>query len=99
GRSRTGIESPRDVGSVEKSPAPAMRAPANSPPIPAEIARESMPSMEHPPRVPPIVRVLSLVWLAGSLLFGVQLLGAALVLRRRLSICRPVTDTAVLTVL
>jgi bla regulator protein BlaR1 len=45
------------------------------------------------------VRILSLVWLAGSLVFGVRLWGAALVLRRRLSKCRPVTDAAVLTAL
>ena len=35
-------------------------------------------------------RILSLVWLAGCFLFGVRLLGAYIVLRRRLSVCRPV---------
>jgi beta-lactamase regulating signal transducer with metallopeptidase domain len=43
--------------------------------------------------------MLSSVCLAGSLVCGLQLLGAALVLRRRLSICRPVTDAPVLAVL
>ncbi len=71
--------------------------PPNSSPIPAEIAVELVPPLERPHRDPPIVRILSSVWLAGCLLFGLQLFGAALVLRRRLSVCRPVTDAAVLS--
>jgi beta-lactamase regulating signal transducer with metallopeptidase domain/5-hydroxyisourate hydrolase-like protein (transthyretin family) len=46
-----------------------------------------------------ITRVLSSVWLAGCLLLGLKLLATALVLRRRLSACRPVTDAAVLELL
>ena len=93
------IPSSRDVESVAKAPARAISAPAKSLPIPAEVAPEAPPSPERPLRVPPLVRILSSVCLAGSLLFGLRLLGAALVLRRRLSVCRPVTDAAVLSVL
>jgi beta-lactamase regulating signal transducer with metallopeptidase domain/5-hydroxyisourate hydrolase-like protein (transthyretin family) len=46
-----------------------------------------------------LTRLLSAFWLAGFLLFGLKLLAAALVLRRRLSACRPVTDAAVLELL
>ncbi len=55
--------------------------------------------MDRSARVPPVVRILSSVYLAGCLFFALQLLGAALVLHRRLSVCRPVSDTAVLKVL
>ena len=44
-------------------------------------------------------RVLSSIWLAGCLLLGLKLLATALVLRRRLSACRPVTDAALLELL
>ena len=43
-----------------------------------------------------ITRILSSFWLAGCLFFGLKLLGTALILRRRLSACRPVTDAAAL---
>ncbi|HEV3002952.1 MAG TPA: M56 family metallopeptidase, partial [Pirellulales bacterium] len=41
----------------------------------------------------------SSLWLAGFLLLGLKLLATALVLRRRLSVCRPVTDPAILNLL
>jgi hypothetical protein len=68
GRFVTRIPSSRDVESVEKSSAPARSAPAISSPIPTKIAPESGPSMDRPPRVPPIVRILSSVCLADCLL-------------------------------
>ncbi|HZL90482.1 MAG TPA: M56 family metallopeptidase, partial [Pirellulaceae bacterium] len=46
-----------------------------------------------------ITRILSSIWLAGCLLLGLKLLATALVLRRRLSACRPVTDAAILELL
>ena len=46
-----------------------------------------------------ITRILSSIWLAGCLLLGLKLLATALVLRRRLSACRPVTDAALLELL
>jgi beta-lactamase regulating signal transducer with metallopeptidase domain/5-hydroxyisourate hydrolase-like protein (transthyretin family) len=46
-----------------------------------------------------ITRILSSFWLAGCLLLGLKLLATALVLRRRLSACRTVTDAAVLETL
>ena len=41
----------------------------------------------------------STLWLAGSLLLGLKLLATALILRRRLSACRAVTDAALLELL
>ena len=46
-----------------------------------------------------ITRILSSFWLAGCLFFGLKLLGTAVILRRRLSACRPVTDAALLNFL
>ena len=82
GQSVTAIPSRRDGDSVAKSPTPTERTRAFSSPIPAESALESMPPMDLPPRVRPVVRILSSVWLAGCLLSGLKLLGAALVLRQ-----------------
>jgi bla regulator protein blaR1 len=42
-----------------------------------------------------LTRALSSLWLAGCLVLGLKLLVTALVLRRRLSACRPVTDASV----
>ena len=66
---------------------------------PPRSRRSPRPSADRPTRASTIVRILSSAWLAGCLVSGLQLLGAALVLRRRLSACRPVTDAAVLAVL
>jgi beta-lactamase regulating signal transducer with metallopeptidase domain/5-hydroxyisourate hydrolase-like protein (transthyretin family) len=46
-----------------------------------------------------VTRVLTSAWLAGCGVLGLRLLAMALVLRRRLSACRPVTDAAVLELL
>jgi beta-lactamase regulating signal transducer with metallopeptidase domain/5-hydroxyisourate hydrolase-like protein (transthyretin family) len=46
-----------------------------------------------------VARIVSSMWLAGCLVFGLKLLGAARLLRRRLAACRPVTDAAVLELL
>ena len=46
-----------------------------------------------------ITRVLSSIWLTGCLFLSLKLLATAIVLRRRLSACRPVTDTVILKLL
>ncbi|AMV18287.1 M56 family metallopeptidase [Planctomyces sp. SH-PL14] len=46
-----------------------------------------------------LTRVLSLVWLAGCVVLSGKLLAAAVLLRRRLSACRPVTDARLLGLL
>jgi len=95
----TVVPSPRDVDLVARPPATAAGAPAISSSSSTKVSPEPQPSMERPSRASTIVRILSMAWLAGCLLFALQLLGAALVLRRRLSACRPVTDASVLEVL
>src|SRR5262249_29397225 len=98
-RSQIGRESVPDGEPFVGSPAAAPRVAANQAPAPTEIVPESRPAVTGPPRDPSIVRILSLVALAGSLLFSLRMLGAALLLRRRQAICRPVTDAAVLSAL
>lgn len=51
------------------------------------------------PIIPSVLQTLSLLWLVGCLGFGVSLAAAAVLLRRRLSACRPVTDPDVLQLL
>ncbi|MEK6261845.1 MAG: M56 family metallopeptidase [Planctomycetota bacterium] len=46
-----------------------------------------------------VTRILSMIWLVGCLLLALKLLATALILRRRLSACRPVTDAAILELL
>jgi beta-lactamase regulating signal transducer with metallopeptidase domain len=97
GRLLTQTQLPRNVEPVPRFRAPSTGAPAVDLPVPAETGRDTVPAMGSSSRVPTIARILSSVWLAGSLFFGLHLLGAALVLRRRFSACRPVTDAAVLS--
>ncbi len=87
---------PSSANDKTVAPPPARAIASRSP---AEIEPKSMPSVARPSRIPPIAGVLPSVWLGGCFFFGLQLLVAARVLRRRLSACRPVTDVAVLTVL
>src|SRR5207244_388649 len=91
------VELPRDTESVANSSQAAPSASAISPSITAPLARQSLPLVERLPGLPSLARIVSSVYLAGCLLSGLQLMGAALVLRRRLSVCRPVTDVAVLS--
>ena len=46
-----------------------------------------------------VTRILSLFWLAGCLTLALKLLVSVMVLRRRLSACRPVTDAGILDLL
>jgi len=88
------MQMPWDAGLAAESSAHAV-----APSLRPGTAIEFMRSINGLSRIPRFARLLSLVWLVGCVLFGLQLLGAALVLHRRLSACRPVTDAAVLTLL
>jgi S1-C subfamily serine protease/beta-lactamase regulating signal transducer with metallopeptidase domain len=87
---------------------------SNSPPVSSAaqaIERVAMPSVASGTTTevtPPakgrfnavlVTRILSSFWLAGCLLLGLKLLTTAMVLRRRLSACRPVTDAILLELL
>jgi beta-lactamase regulating signal transducer with metallopeptidase domain/5-hydroxyisourate hydrolase-like protein (transthyretin family) len=95
----TSVELPR-VGDAEAEPVPAQAsAPVEAPSHSFGTATAlSPPGMGRFDAVF-IARLLSSLWLAGCLLLGLKLLATALVLRRRLSACRPVTDAAVLELL
>ena len=95
----TSVEAPRAANSAAEDS-------IAQPSLPTEMAAiSSEPALElTPPRKSLfdalfITRILSSVWLAGCLLLGLRLLATALLLRRRLSACRPVTDAAVLELL
>ncbi len=98
GQPEAAIRTARNVESVAHFHAKAKNVPTMPSRI-SEVSQKSMPSLEHQARVLPIGRIMSMVYLAGCLIFGLQLVGSAIVLRRQLSVCRPVTDAAVLTVL
>ncbi len=72
---------------------------AESPLISREPAAESTPSIWARFNDISVTRFLTSAWLAGCLFLGLKLLATALVLRRRLAVCRPVTDSAVLDLL
>jgi beta-lactamase regulating signal transducer with metallopeptidase domain/5-hydroxyisourate hydrolase-like protein (transthyretin family) len=93
------MESPRAAGgdaapALTQAPAPA-ETPSNS----CATANELTPPDEGLFDAVFLTRLLSSLWLAGCLLLGLKLLATALVLRRRLSACRPVTDAAILQLL
>ncbi|HEV2972567.1 MAG TPA: M56 family metallopeptidase, partial [Pirellulales bacterium] len=72
---------------------------AGLPSIPTGASNEPMPASLGVRPSNLMVRILSLLWLAGCLLFGLRLSGSAFVLRRRLAACRLVSDPAVLRML
>ncbi len=92
----TNAESPRVAGSAPESAVTRVSAPPESPSISSGTAMQLMPSIKDLFDAVLITRILSSFWLAGCLFFGLKLLGTALILRRRLSACRPVTDAALL---
>ena len=78
--------------------------PVSSDVFPKNTSRTTLSSSSSPSSLPHLFflmryRILTTVWLAGCLLFGLKLLATAFVLHRRLSACRPVTDEAVLSLL
>lgn len=90
-----GVESPRVAASprARQATSPATLPLAPGAAIPAAPARgDSLGAVFF-------VRVASAVWLVGCVLFGLKLLATALLLRRRLSASRPVTDAALLELL
>ena len=60
----------------------------------APVASQTIPSAFRPTRA--AAPLLAALYLAGCVLFGLRLVGAALGLRRRLSLCRPVVDDSLL---
>jgi beta-lactamase regulating signal transducer with metallopeptidase domain len=92
----TTAESPRVAGSAPESTVTRLSAPPESPSISSGSAMQLMPSIKDLFDAVLITRILSSFWLAGCLFFGLKLLGTALILRGRLSACRPVTDAALL---
>ena len=88
-----------DVEPATSSPAPPVTSPAISSPTSVAVTSESRQPLAAPRQAVPVMRIVTFVWLAGFLLFGLQLMRAALVLRRRLSVCRRVADATVLSVL
>jgi beta-lactamase regulating signal transducer with metallopeptidase domain len=97
--SDTWVPSQTRVDSVVKSRAPQTTTTAPSTPLSSAVALAPSPSVNREPRLPALTRILSSIWLAGCLLSALQLVGAAFVLHRRLAVCRPVTDAAVLELL
>ncbi|HEY2250336.1 MAG TPA: M56 family metallopeptidase, partial [Planctomycetaceae bacterium] len=73
--------------------------PADSPSLVRATEVKSAPLAGNPSSGPVAVRILSACWLAGCLWFGMKLLATAIVLRRRLAACRPVTEPTILQLL
>jgi beta-lactamase regulating signal transducer with metallopeptidase domain len=92
----TNAESPRVAGSAPESTVTRVSASPESPPISSGTPMRLMPSIKDLFDAVLITRILSSFWLAGCLFFGLKLLGTALILRRRLSACRPLTDATLL---
>jgi beta-lactamase regulating signal transducer with metallopeptidase domain len=97
-RSEADSVSPRNAVPTVRASAPPESA-ATGRARTSDALPRSGPPTERPRRDVPVIRILSTVYLAGCVAAGLQLIGAALVLRRRLSVCRPVKDIAVLAVL
>jgi beta-lactamase regulating signal transducer with metallopeptidase domain len=99
GADETSVESPRVADFAPDSSTAQVIAPADLPSISSGTAMAFTPPRNGLLDATIITRILSSVWLSGCLLLGLKLLATALVLRRRLSVCRPVTDAAILKLL
>jgi len=99
GQHDTNVELPRSADAAPDSTLAPMSAPADLPAVSSGTAQESIPSIKVLFDAVWNTRILSSIWLAGCSLLGLRLLATALVLRRRLSGCRAVTDTAILNLL
>ncbi|HMF12481.1 MAG TPA: M56 family metallopeptidase, partial [Gemmataceae bacterium] len=73
--------------------------PVSTPSVEASVRGATAEAASSRPRGDRIERLLPAVWLAGCLVFALRLLATAVVLRRRLSACRNVTDAVVLGLL
>ncbi len=89
----------RNFESETNSPALLVPATPASPSTPAAVTSESTTTFHFPAQAFPIVRIVALIWVAGCLLLGLKLMRSSIVLRRRLSVCRLVTDAGVLSAL
>jgi len=90
--------SPRIADSLPKR-LPSEGAPAEPPAISSGTTPELTRPLEWTFDAVFITQVLSSIWLAGCLVLGLKLLATAVVLRRRLAVCRPVTDATLTQVL
>jgi beta-lactamase regulating signal transducer with metallopeptidase domain len=99
GPHQTFVDSPSVVDSAPKSSTPRVSASSESPSISSATATRLTPSITGLFSAGSMTRVLSSLWLAGCLLLGLKLLATAILLRRRLSACRPVTDAGLLELL
>jgi beta-lactamase regulating signal transducer with metallopeptidase domain len=97
------VDAPREGGTAPASPSIPAVLPAETPTAATGDVAEDAPSVDGPSlaaSIPTsIARALPAVWLAGCVILGLRLMATAIVLRRRLSICRPVTDPALLGLL
>ena len=99
GPNATIVELPRIPDSAAESSVAQVTAPAQTPSMSIETAQELTPSIRGRFTADFITRILSTLWLAGGALLGLKLLATVIVLRRRLSACRPVTDGTILELL
>ena len=95
----TNVESPRVAGSAPESSMAQVSAPLQTPSLSSGVAMERTPSITSLSGAGFILRILTAFWLAGCLFFGLKLLASVLILRRRLSACRTVTDEVLLKLL
>jgi beta-lactamase regulating signal transducer with metallopeptidase domain len=99
GADGSNVGSPRVADAAPEFPAARVGTPPEMPSAPSGIAMESTPTIKGRNDAVSVTRVLSSIWLAGSLLVALKLLATAHLLRRRLSACRPVMDAALLDLL
>ncbi len=94
-----GVESPRVADTEADTSSAQEGASSVTPAMTSGTTMEVMPSLEGLFSAAFLTRILSLIWLTGCLLLGSKLLATAFVLRRRLSVCRAVTDVSLLNLL
>ena len=99
GPDETNVESPRVAGSAPESSTAQVSASRQTPSLSSGVAMERTPSITSLAGAVFILRILTAFWLAGCLFFGLKLLASVLILRRRLSACRAVTDEVLLGLL
>jgi beta-lactamase regulating signal transducer with metallopeptidase domain len=102
GQRETATRTPQVAESAPESPPVrnnTLTPAAGAPSIPTVDAIEPVSARQGVTLPTLIARILLSLWLAGCLLFGLQLSATAFVLRRRLAACRLVSDSAVLRML
>jgi beta-lactamase regulating signal transducer with metallopeptidase domain/5-hydroxyisourate hydrolase-like protein (transthyretin family) len=99
GPHETNVQSPRVADSAPESSVTVGSAPRQTPSRSSGAAMERTPSITSLLDAVFILRILTAFWLAGCLFFGLMCLASVLILRRRLSACRAVTDEDLLELL